>query len=111
MLSQNLGNKSNLGECVGLLCVCAGVRALCGCAGVRSSACSHDPQPNWTWVQDIYSFGSEALSHLGPGTKLHMEPNVSVQLHQNVKDWNKMTIPVWTHDSDMCMHNTPGPKS
>ena len=41
-----------------LVCVCAGVRALCGCAGVRALCvflcCSHYPQPNWTWVQDIY---------------------------------------------------------
>ena len=69
---------------------------VCVCAGVHASACSHDPQPNWTWVQDIYigvqdrySFGPEALSHLGLGTKLYMKPNVSVQLHQNVKGWNK----------------------
>ena len=41
-----------------LVCVCAGVGALCGCAGVRPLCvflcCSHYPQPNWTWVQDIY---------------------------------------------------------
>ena len=53
-----LDNKFNLGVCEPTVCVCWSARTVCVCAGVRPLCvflcCSHYPQPNWTWVQDIY---------------------------------------------------------
>ena len=72
---------------LGLRCMAAMNMHWCMCV-----CCYHDPESNWTGQDRTFKSRTNPQSArvqdsitLEPGTKLHMDPNVSVQLHHDVK--------------------------